>query len=448
MKVTTVFLLFSFLFLNISIAQNPFIQKIYTADPTARVFQNKLYVYSSHDINTCTEKQATNGFCMPDYHTFSTDDNLFNWTDHGVSIDQNQVPWVAKNSYSMWAPDCIEKNGEYYLYFPAKPKDKSAFRRIGVAKSKTPIGPFIPLKKYIPEIRGIDPNIFIDDDKKSYLYYGGGKSSDALKGIALEEDMISTKGKESKIILAEGYKEASFVLKHKEKYYFTYARVAPNEGYRIEYATGNNPLGPFKYQGVIMNNIKRGTNHHSIVKYKNQWYLFYHHWSLSGNNRLRSIRADRLYFNDDGTIKTVIPTLRGIGQPQLGDTIQIDRYTEIQEAKVHLIETDQQHKGFQIDFIKDGGFVKYDNINFGDTATNVITRVASGSKGGIFEIRLDAIDGLIIATIDIPNTGSWKSWKEISSKLTNSVSGKHDIYCLFKGDSKFLYNIDWLIFDK
>src|SRR5690348_18451863 len=116
-------------------AQNPFIQDQFTADPSARVFGDKVYVFPSHDI-PCTEGKGRVGwFCMEDYHVFSSA-NLTDWTDNGVVVTQNKIPWVRPDSYSMWAPDCIERNGKYYFYFPTTPKDTVAYGRgfrVGVA---------------------------------------------------------------------------------------------------------------------------------------------------------------------------------------------------------------------------------------------------------------------------------------------------------------------------
>src|SRR5690606_21435114 len=142
---TNILLVATFMLLSLqAIAQNPFITDQFTADPSARVFNDRVYVYPSHDI-PCTETKGRIGwFCMEDYHVFSSD-NLTDWTDHGVIIKQNEVPWVKKESYSMWAPDCIYKNGKYYFYFPTTPRDSTVARgfTIGVAVADKPEGPYV-----------------------------------------------------------------------------------------------------------------------------------------------------------------------------------------------------------------------------------------------------------------------------------------------------------------
>src|SRR6187551_2236621 len=139
------FVLVVFSTTNILFAQNPIIRNQYSADPSARVFGDKVFVFPSHDILATEGKGRLGWFCMEDYHVFSSS-NLGEWTDHGSIVTQNKVPWVKPDSYAMWAPDCIERNGKYYFYFPATPKDTSYGRSfgIGVAVSETPTGPFVP----------------------------------------------------------------------------------------------------------------------------------------------------------------------------------------------------------------------------------------------------------------------------------------------------------------
>src|SRR5271157_1069870 len=131
---------------NTAFATNPLIVDQFTADPTARVFEGKVYLYPSHDIPVVPGKGRTGWFCMEDYHVFSSE-NLTDWKDHGVIVSQTNVDWVNPTSYSMWAPDCVFKNGKYYFYFPAGAK-KGGFR-IGVAVSDKPYGPFKPEPKPI-----------------------------------------------------------------------------------------------------------------------------------------------------------------------------------------------------------------------------------------------------------------------------------------------------------
>ena len=101
-------------------SQNPLISGQFTADPTARVFNDRIYVYPSHDIDAPAD-QRQDWFCMEDYHVFSSQ-NLTEWTDHGMILSQTTVPWGNPRGYSMWAPDCVYKNGRYYFFVPTAPK--------------------------------------------------------------------------------------------------------------------------------------------------------------------------------------------------------------------------------------------------------------------------------------------------------------------------------------
>ena len=209
-NITVLFVLLA----QIVLAQNPLVTHMFTADPTARVFDGKLYVYPSHDI-VPEEGVEAPSFCMPDYHMFSLE-NGNTWKDYGVILDQNEVPWGKKNSYGMWAPDCIKKGDTYYYYYPADPQDGSSFRRIGVGTSKSPTGPFKWEKSYIKDVSGIDPGLLLDDDGKAYLYFGGGQE---LFGVPLKDNMKEVAAKPIKIEgLPKGYKEAAFPIKYNGLY--------------------------------------------------------------------------------------------------------------------------------------------------------------------------------------------------------------------------------------
>lgn len=152
-------------------AQNPLITNMYSADPSARVFGDSVYVYPSHDILATEGKGRVGWFCMEDYHVFVSK-NLADWNDDGIVVTQNKIPWVKPDSYSVWAPDCIERNGKYYFYFPTTPKDSTYGKgfAIGVAIADKPSCPFIPQAEPIKNVHGIDPNVFIDKDGHAYLY--------------------------------------------------------------------------------------------------------------------------------------------------------------------------------------------------------------------------------------------------------------------------------------
>ncbi|AXT50217.1 glycosyl hydrolase family 43 [Aquimarina sp. BL5] len=430
-------------FTHVAISQNPLITHMHTADPTARVFNDKLYIYPSHDAIPPEGIKAPR-FCMPDYHIFSLE-NGNTWKDNGVILDQNEVPWGKKNSYGMWAPDCIERDGKYYYYYPAPPNDGTTFRRIGVGVSKSPTGPFTWEKDYIKGIDGIDPGLMIDDDGQAYIFFAGGKT---IKGAKLNKNMKQIDGDAIKIQgIPAGYVEGPFPFKYNGTYYLTFAHVFPDEGYTIAYATSKSPLGPYVYSGKIMDNIDNGTNHHSVVKYKGKWILFYHWWSISGYSKLRSMRADYMEFKDDGTIKKVKPTLRGIGNPTINDTIQIDRYNSIQNAKTTFVGGNEPN-GWMVSDTKMMSNVRFNGVDFGEgKATKIQARVASGQRNGSFEIHLGGAKGQLIATFPVNYTGGYNTWETIETDIIDKPTGLQDITVVFKsvwGATKIV-NLNWLL---
>ena len=299
----------------------------FTADPTARVFEGRIYVYPSHDILARPGKGRPGWFCMEDYHVFSSA-NLTDWTDHGVIVSQTGVAWVDPSSYSMWAPDCVFAHGKYYFYFPASARD-GGLKKIGVAIADRPDGPFRPEPRPIDGVQGIDPCVFIDRDGSAYLFYSRRRIFAAkLKASMVELDAPP---REIENLPAKGLIEGPFVFERNGTYYLTYPHVA-HRAERLEYATSDHPLGPYTPAGVILDESPSGcwTIHHSIVEYQGQWYLFYHDDDLSPSfDKCRSMRADRLFFNDDGTIRKVVPTLRGVGIVDARSKIQIDRYSAV-----------------------------------------------------------------------------------------------------------------------
>lgn len=288
---------------------NPIFKHIYTADPSARVFGDTLYLYPSHD------RDEAKWWDMEDWHVFSTKD-LQTWTDHGKALSLEQLPWATKKA---WAPDCIEKDGKYYFYYPTDAK------HIGVAVSDKPYGPFTdPLGKPLlsKDSEGvvanrdfIDPALFIDDDGAAYLFVG----QNTVNVVKLGDDMISLDGPVQQIKGTDHFFEAAWVHKYNGKYYLSYSGSG-----KILYAMSENILGPYEFKGEIIGKVNSGTNHHSIVEFKGQWYLFYHNADLAiakipadSEERKyiqwrRSVCIDKLYYNQDGTIKPVVMTKEGV----------------------------------------------------------------------------------------------------------------------------------------
>jgi Glycosyl hydrolases family 43/Carbohydrate binding module (family 6) len=425
-------------------SQNPIIMNQFTADPSARVFEGKVYLYPSHDILAGEGRGRVGWFCMEDYHVFSSE-NLVDWTDHGVIVSQDKVPWVKLQSYSMWAPDCISRNGKYYFYFPAPAKDTTYGRgfSIGVAVSDKPYGPFTPQPRPIKNIHGIDPNPFIDKDGRAYLYWAARN----IYVAKLNEDMLEL-ASEPQVIQGlpdQGLKEGPYMFERNGVYYLTYPHVQ-NKTERLEYAMGDTPMGPFKVMGVIMDeSTECWTNQHSIIEFKNHWYLFYHHNDLSPHlDKNRSVRIDSLFFNDDGTIRKVIPTLRGVGLTDASQKIQLDRYSLMNDkgASIAFLDTLKTFDGWKTTLNAANAWIQYNTVDFGSNKFTSVNVRASSKIGGSLELRLDKVDGPVIARVEIPQSNEWTI---VSSHVSGLQSGIHHLTALLTDDSDV--EIDWIRFE-
>ena len=337
----------------------------YMADPSANVFNGRLYVFPSHDREAGHAFDDDGGhFQMKDYHVLSLDDvEQGDITDHGVILDVEQVAWAEKQ---MWDNDCVEKDGKYYLIFSAK--DYNGVFHLGVAVADRPEGPFIPQERPIRGSFSIDPCVFKDDDGEIYCYFGGlwggqlqwykspesslnpakadsslftlhssldspkvdlgpapdrqtqlfapadvpalpscvvRMSGDVMQFAEAPRDVIilDKDGQPLKAGDPHRFFEASWMHKYNGKYYFSYST---GDSHLLCYGIGDSPYGPFTYQGVILDPVVGWTTHHSIVQYKGQWYIFYHDCVPSdGITHLRSLKVQQLFYNEDGTIKKV-----------------------------------------------------------------------------------------------------------------------------------------------
>ncbi|WP_454884698.1 glycoside hydrolase family 43 protein [Sphingomonas oryzagri] len=323
----------------------PLVTSIYTADPSAHVFGGKIYVYPSHDVPTkIPDDDLGNEYAMHDYRVLRMDRIGGPVTVGPVALDVKQVPWASQQ---MWAPDAAYRNGTYFLYFPARDKSRDknglgAFR-IGVATSKSPMGPFKADPQPIRGSFSMDPAVFTDTDGKSYMYFGGiwggqlqrwhnghydpngsdtdlhqddkpalmpkvARMADSMKQYAEAPRDLVILDEHGKPLLAGDHDrrffEASWMFKRAGKYYFTYST---GDTHFLAYATGDNPYGPFHYQGHFLMPVQGWTTHHSIVEWNGKWWLFYADTQLSNKNHLRNVKVTELHFNPNGSIRTVDP---------------------------------------------------------------------------------------------------------------------------------------------
>ncbi|MFN3801764.1 family 43 glycosylhydrolase [Belliella pelovolcani] len=453
-KKSFLLLIISCLIVEFAIAQNPLIRDQFTADPTARVINGKIYVFPSHDIRCETTQGRPDWFCMEDYHVFSSS-NMTDWEDHGMILSQYQVPWADQESFSMWAPDGIERDGKFYFYFPSKaksrddstadPKVNGSSFRIGVAVADTPEGPYRPESNPIDHVHGIDPNVFIDHDGQAYLYW----SQHHFFGAKLNSNMLEL---DSEVITLkdfpdEGLKEGPFVFERNGIYYMTYPHVA-NKTERIEYATADNPLGPFEFQGVIMDESPVGcwTNHQSIVQYEGQWFLFYHHNDYSPEfDKNRSIRADSLFFDAHGKIQKVIPTLRGIGLTKAHAQVQLDRYSDSSEEgfQIEFLDKSNPFLGWKSVLSQPEAWVRYNQVDFEHGELNkAMIKMKAKDISGVLELRIGDLNGQLLSVLTLADS---EDWIEKLTDLNSQVSGCHDLFLVFKGDG--VLEVDWVSFN-
>ena len=424
-----------------ALAVNPIVTHKYSADPNAFVWNDRLYVVCSHDLD------GQKGFEMNDYVFLSTDD-LVNWTDHGdVFTGGKDVKWC----WNLYAPGAAVKNGKVYLYYP------NSGGPIGVAVADRPEGPYVdPLGKHLigREMPGcdscwvFDPAAFVDDDGKAYLYFGGNGDTMA-RAVRLNDDMTSAQfpgimmkaskdGKEATAM--PFFFEASYMHKHNGKYYFSYSANFPDRGASIDYAIGDSPLGPFEWKGAILPNWADNSwnnNHHSIVDFRGKTYIVYHSRLLSnrqGHNNVfeRSVCIDELKYNDDGTIVKVVPTQEGPKQLKPLDPFAANRSVTIcQDEKVKVVMADVKGKSTSVvKATADGAWLRYAGFAFKSAPRSVkaLVRAKGGAK---IEVRKGAVDGPVVATLDIGDTKG--AFAEVSAKVKGIDAETCDLYFVFTG---------------
>ena len=447
-----------------AVAQNPVIRDQFAADPTARVFNNKVYVYPSHDI-VPPAGQRQDWFCMADYHVFSSE-NLTDWTDHGMIISQENVPWGNPAGYS---------NG---------PKGGRGFG-VGVATADKPEGPFTCQPKPIKGVSGIDPCVLIDDDGQAYIYWSGM----GIRGAKLKSNMLELDGELQEVQfpkregmpemppmkiggeemkgLPEGFKEGPFAFKRGDWYYLSFPWVrgdtsdGKNPTETLAYAMSKSPLGPWDFKGIIMAEHENGcwTNHHSLVEYKGQWYLFYHWNDFSPrDDKRRSVRIEKIAFNADGTIQEVRKTMRGVGINQATEKIDIDRYSGASSDVItELIDTVNTFRGYEAILPNKGSWIRYNDIDFDCLTDGYLVIAARASDNTSFYVREKSADGKILAKIDMtvkPETPAGmpamfrrdfsNQWLTMTAPLAFTPKGVSDLVITSEGDAGV--SIDWIQF--
>lgn len=436
---------------TMAVAQNPLIKDHFNADPSAIVVGDRVYVFPSHDIPAPWDYARKDWFCMADYHVYSSD-NLIDWVDHGMILDQKEVPWGNPTAYSMWAPCCIEKDGKYYFYFPNS--SKSGGFAVGVAIADHPEGPYEVVPEPIEGINGIDPCVLKASDGNHYIFWGAGrcaKLADNMIELAEDNPVETMKwgNREMKNIgvnclsgLPSRQAEGPFAFEHNGYYYLTYPYVREDTEV-LGYAMSKNPMGPYEYKGLIMEEHENGcwTNHHSIIEFKGQWYIFYHHNDYSPDfDKNRSMRADSLFFNEDGTIALVKPTERGVGITNSKSEIHIDRYSELSANgdSIAYLDLGNYFKGWKTVFYEKGAWAQYNTVQFDKAPKSVKVQIVPPSAGKLEILQ----DDKVIATVDVPAD---RQVITATAKVSGASKGLHHVKVRMASEGKV--QVDWITFE-
>jgi arabinoxylan arabinofuranohydrolase len=420
--------------LNVN-AQRPIIQTKYTADPAPMVYNDTVFLYTTHD------EDDAEGFKMQDWLLYTSTD-MVNWTDHGVVASLKSFDWVKRDN-GAWAEQVVERNGKFYMYCPIHGNG------IGVLVSDSPYGPFKdPLGKPLVWQKehwdDIDPTVFIDEDGQAYMYWGNPN----CYYVKLNEDMISYSGDIVKLKeTPEHYQEGPWFYKRNGHYYLAFASTCCPEG--IGYAMSDSPTGPWKTKGYIMRPTERTRgNHPGIMDYKGKSYVFglnYDLLKLETNTHYerRSVSVAEIHYNEDGTIQEV---------PYWADTKleQIGTFNPFRKVEAEtmawgygLKTAPNADKSLSVVDVNNGEYICVRGVNFGKNKARRFEVSALPLEGGNLKIRLDAPDGKIVGNVNIPK-GNETSEYELYSCEVNAVSGIHDLYLSFEGENnKDLFELDY-----
>lgn len=268
------------------------------------------------------------------FDAFSSED-LVTWTKHERVLDNRIIKWARQ---AMWAPAVIEKDGKTYLFFSANDVQRPGsplwdpddtikhVGGIGIAVAESPEGPYHDylgrplINDFHNDAQPIDQFVFKDHDGTHFMFYGGwghcnlGKLNDTFTGFIPWED-----GALFKEITPEGYVEGPTLFSRKGRYYFMWSEGGwGDSSYRVAYAMAESPEGPFVRVGVVLQSdpdVATGAGHNSVINKPgtDDWYIIYHRRPIPNQGRDHRVTCiDRLYFNEDGTIKPVKITFEGV----------------------------------------------------------------------------------------------------------------------------------------
>lgn len=435
--------------LSLCHAQNPIVTTSFTPDPAPFVFGDKLYMFTGHDEDDATY------FKMKDWQLYSTED-MVNWTYLGTPVSTETFSWAFQGDRA-WASQAVERNGKWYWYVCLTEAATNA-DALAVAVADDPQGP------YVDAIGGplatgwsfIDPTVFVDNDGSSYLFWGN-------KGCwygKLAEDMISfvdgyrevpgfhdpasfgpqsmkmnwAKGKEELMV---GYEEGPWVTRRGDIYYMTYPSGGVPE--HMAYSTAPSIDGPWTYRGRIMDEAENAfTIHGGEVMFKGRNYMFYHNGALpNGGGFHRSACVEEFTYNEDGSIPFIPFTKQG---PRPVGTV--DPYERVEAETMAWswgVKTDRlPGREHHVTRIHNGDWIKVREVDFGQKAPEKLElKVLNFNAPGVMEFYLGSLGGKPFALCEV--TGN----QVYTVEALQPVTGRHDVYILFRGGDERLFDFDW-----
>lgn len=417
----------------------PIIQTKYTADPAPMVYNDTVYLYTTHD------EDDAEGFKMRDWLLYTSTD-MVNWQDRGAVASLKDFEWY-KGDNGAWAECVVERDGKWYMYCPIHGHG------IGVLAADSPYGPFKdPLGKPLVWQKehwdDIDPTVFIDDDGQAYMYWGNPN----IYCVKLNKDMISYSGEIMKMPHIEDYQEGPWFYKRNGHYYLAFASTCCPEG--IGYAMSDKPLGPWEYKGHIMDHtVRTRGNHPGIIDYKGKSYCFGLNYDIfrletSRHAERRSVSAAEMTYNPDGTIQEL---------PYFHDCTlnQIENFNPYRQVEAETmawgygLKTTPKNEWARdrwnqlVTGVDDGEYILVKGVDFGNGAGSFEISASCHLYGGSIDIVLDAEDGTKIGTVQIANT---KTQLKTFKTDVQPVKGVHDLYLVFHGCKKQqrnLFMLDW-----
>lgn len=412
----------------------PIIQTSYTADPAPMVYNDTVFLYTTHD------EDDADGFKMFDWLLYTSTD-MVNWTDHGSVASLKDFKWNKRDN-GAWAEQVVERNGKFYMYCPIHGNG------IGVLVSDSPYGPFRdpigkPLVWQKEHWNDIDPTVLIDDDGQAYMYWG----NPDLYCVRLNKDMISTSGEIVKFPRITDYQEGPWAWKRNGKYYMAFASTCCPEG--LGYAMSDSPMGPWEYKGHIMDHTPRTRgNHPGIINYKGNNYVFGLTYDVlrletPDHHERRNVDVCDMEYNPDGTIKES-PYFRDAKLTAVGTLNPYRRVEAETMAWGYGLKNGRlSARNLYVGNVDPGEYIEVRNVNFGDKSpAEFVVSAASVKDGGVIELRLDSEKGELIATVPVKNTGSLDRYVLDGASVKN-VTGVHDLYLCFKGNGKDLFRLDY-----